>query len=308
MSTYNGEKYLREQIDSILNQQYKEITLLIRDDGSTDGTVNILKEYADKYANVIYYTGENLGVQKSFFHLMKKADEKVDYYAFSDQDDVWLPEKIKRAVGKIEIEEKRNKEIGNVYQSNKSTEKPFLYVSKTKLVNEQLEEIPVKIRKYTVVPNFGNALVENICTGCTAVFNKALLELVNRRTPEFTIMHDWWMYLVAVAFGTVVYDTEPGILYRQHKGNKVGMKGTWYGELQNRIRNFRKSNGTLEKQAAEFRKIYGTNYKNSHLTDWVADYKKNFSYRWRLVTSSKVYRQGKVDDLIFRGLFLLGMR
>lgn len=293
LSTYNGEKYLREQIDSILNQEYKEITLLIRDDGSTDSTLDILREYTDKYENISYYAGDNLGVQNSFFDLMKAADKNADYYAFSDQDDVWLPEKIKRAVETLE------KEV---------PEKPLLYASKTKLVNEKLEIIPVKIRKYALTPDFGNALVENICTGCTEVFNKELLNLVDNKIPEFTVMHDWWLYLSAAAFGKVVYDTKAGILYRQHRDNEVGMRSDWLNEFHARMKNFRKSNGALRKQAAEFRRIYGTNYKNSQLTDWVADYKKNLSYRWKLVISSKVYRQGKLDDLIFRGLFLLGMR
>ena len=105
MSTYNGEKYLREQIDSILNQDYPEISLLIRDDGSTDGTVDILKEYAQKYRDIDYYVGENLGVQNSFFDLMKRADKRAYYYAFADQDDVWLPGKIKRAIELLEREE-----------------------------------------------------------------------------------------------------------------------------------------------------------------------------------------------------------
>ena len=224
---------------------------------------------------------------------MKSADRNADYYAFSDQDDVWLPKKIKRA---IEWLEKENQG------------KPLLYASKTKLVDEQLKIIPVKIRKYAIEPDFGNALIENICTGCTEVFNKELLDLVNKQLPQFTVMHDWWLYLSAAAFGTVVYDKKSGILYRQHRRNEVGMRSDWIGEFRARMKNFKKSNGALRKQAAEFRRIYGTNYKNSQLTDWVADYKKNFGYRWKLVTSKKVYRQGKLDDLIFRGLFLIGLR
>lgn len=293
LSAYNGEKYLAEQIESILHQDYKEVSLLIRDDGSTDHTLDIIRTYADKYENVAYYAGENLGVQQSFFHLMRNADETADYYAFSDQDDVWLPGKIRRAV---ELLEKQDRNL------------PLLYASKTTLVDEQLNEIPMKIRTPEIVPDFGNALVENICAGCTEIFNRKLLNLVNQKTPEYTIMHDWWLYLCASAFGKVIYDATSYILYRQHGNNEVGKSGSWQGELRTRIKNMKKSNGALRRQAAEFRRIYGTTYEKSQYTDWIADYKQKIDYRWKLVFSAKVYRQRKMDDVVFRELFLLGMR
>ena len=104
MSTYNGERYLREQIDSILQQIDVEIELIIRDDGSNDGTVQIIEEYASKYPCISYYCGDNVGVGKSFMELLKNAPT-ADYYAFSDQDDVWLKDKLIRAVKAITITE-----------------------------------------------------------------------------------------------------------------------------------------------------------------------------------------------------------
>ena len=118
MSTYNGE---------ILNQDYPEISLLIRDDGSTDGTVDILKEYAQKYRDIDYYVGENLGVQNSFFDLMKRADKRAYYYAFADQDDVWLPGKIKRAIELLEREDEK-----------KDKRKPLLYGGRVTYASENL--------------------------------------------------------------------------------------------------------------------------------------------------------------------------
>ena len=141
LSAYNGEKYLEEQIRSILAQEHKQLTLLIRDDGSTDHTIDIIKRYADNYENVAYYTGKNLGVQQSFFNLMKHADKTADFYAFADQDDVWMPDKITRAIALLEKE---------------STDLPLLYASETKLVDEHLAELPVKIRKYAVKSNSVN--------------------------------------------------------------------------------------------------------------------------------------------------------
>ncbi len=293
LSAYNGEKYLEEQIRSILAQEHKQLTLLIRDDGSTDHTIDIIKRYADNYENVAYYTGKNLGVQQSFFNLMKHADKTADFYAFADQDDVWMPDKITRAIALLEKE---------------STDLPLLYASETKLVDEHLAELPVKIRKYAVVPDFGNAVVENICTGCTEVFNRSLLEMVIPVVPRYAIMHDWWLYLCASCFGKVIYDPDPYMLYRQHANNKIGKNGTWRGELRTRLTNFGRSYGALRRQAREFRRVYGTTYARSQYIDWVADYKKKFDYRWKLVTSSEIHRQRWLDDVIFRGLFLLGMR
>ena len=113
MSTYNGEKYIREQLNSIINQTYPSIKILVRDDGSSDGTIEILEEYAAKYDNMAYYAGKNLGVIQSFLQLLKDSDDSSAYYAFSDQDDVWLPEKIEKAVEMIE--------------NNKEVEQPILY-------------------------------------------------------------------------------------------------------------------------------------------------------------------------------------
>lgn len=293
MSTYNGENYLREQIDSILGQEYGSIEILIRDDGSTDETLSILKEYEAAHENIRYYAGENIGAAQSFFDLMKNADKEADYYAFSDQDDVWLPEKITRAIKWLESE---------------GGEIPLLYAGKTTPADEQLNEMQIKRQQAQIKPSFGNALVENVCVGCTEVFNRALLELVIKKLPEFTVMHDWWLYLSAAAFGKVIFDKEAHILYRQHANNQIGMQCTRYGELRNRIKNFRKSNGVLRKQALQFRTVYGTDYKKSRLTDWVADYKKVFRYRCSIVLSGEIHRQRKSDDLIFRVLFLLGMR
>lgn len=293
MSTYNGESYLREQIESILNQKHNDICLLIRDDGSADGTVSIIKEYADNYRNISYYVGENLGAKRSFLDLMKHADMRADYYALSDQDDVWLPNKIVRAIKLLKSKKK------NI---------PLLYASKTILVDEFLTKIPLKIRRYAVKPSLGNALVENICTGCTEVFNNQLLQLVNRGVPEHEVMHDWWLYLIASAYGEVIYDDHSEILYRQHGNNSVGARSNWLSEIQVRFKNFSKSNGAIRKQAMNFRRIFGNDYPDSQLTDWVADYKKNYKYRLKLIFSSRVHRQGKIDDLIFRFLFLLGLR
>lgn len=293
LSSYNGEKYLAAQLESILAQDYEEISILIRDDGSTDHTLDIIQYYASKYANIAYYVGENLGVQQSFFQLMQHADKMADYYAFSDQDDVWLPEKIRQAV---QLLEKQDQSL------------PLLYASKTTLVDAELKEISIRKKEVKIGPEFGNALVENVCTGCTEVFNRRLLELVTKQTPTYAIMHDWWLYLCATAFGQVYYDVNSYILYRQHGNNQVGSSVSFFDDWSRRFKNFKRSNGALRKQVAEFQKIYGLDYDKSKYAAWVAGYKYRLDYRRKLIFSKEIFRQGKLDDLIFRVLFLLGMR
>lgn len=293
LSSYNGEKYLAAQLESILAQDYEEISILIRDDGSTDRTLEIIQYYADKYANIAYYVGKNLGVQQSFFQLMQHADKMADYYAFSDQDDVWLPEKIRQAV---QLLEKQDQSL------------PLLYASKTTLVDAELKEIPIRKKEVKIRPEFGNALVENVCTGCTEVFNRRLLELVTKQSPTYAIMHDWWLYLCTTAFGRVYYDVNSYILYRQHGNNQVGSSVSFFDDWSRRFKNFKRSNGALRKQVAEFQKIYGSDYDKSKYAAWVAGYKYRLDYRRKLIFSKEIFRQGKLDDLIFRVLFLLGMR
>ena len=292
LSAYNGEKYLREQLDSILSQQYKNITLLIRDDGSTDGTLDILEEYKRNYENVAYYAGENIGIQNSFFELMKMADKDADYYAFSDQDDVWLPGKIERAVAMLEREEQ---------------EQPLLYGGKVIYANENLEIMETVPFRNLKEPGIGNALVENIFTGCTEVFNRELLEKVTLCLPTCEILHDWWLYMCGSCFGKVIYDQEGYILYRQHSHNQVGMQSNWTDRWKKRMHSFAKLKYTLSEHAKEFIKVYGVEYEKYETVLLVAEYRKNIVNRYRLITSKQIYRQQKIDDIIYRFLFLLGL-
>ena len=292
LSAYNGEKYLAEQIESIMAQNYQAVSLLIRDDGSTDHTLDIIKKYADKYENIDFYTGDNLGVQKSFFHLMMHADKTADYYAFSDQDDVWLPEKIRRAVEMLE------KQDGN---------RPLLYASETILVDEHLRKLPMYTKVSKTVPSFGNALVENICAGCTEVFNNQLLQLVNKKTPEYVVMHDWWLYLCASAFGNVCFDSKSFILYRQHLDNQLGAPSHIGNMWKRRVEGFRKLRHSLSRQAHSFINEYPDLCQKDNLAFAMARYKNHMGSRIGLVFSKEVHRQRRTDDMIYRGLLVLGL-
>lgn len=292
LSAYNGEKYLEEQLNSILAQDYKEISLLARDDGSTDRTPDILRRYAGLYKNVAVYTGGNIGASGSFLDLLNHADPTADFYAFSDQDDVWLPEKIRQAVTRMEQED---------------VDLPLLYASGIRLVDERLAQIPFRKGTNAVAPDFGNALVENICAGCTEVFNGALLRIVCNAAPEYMVMHDWWMYLCASCFGKVLYDPHAYILYRQHGENQVGIADTRMKWWTGRIRRFFNSPNLIRRQAQSFVTVYGSQNETCRLALWLAENPKNRKERWRIIRSHRIYRQRKLDDLIYRLLFALGL-
>lgn len=291
LSTFNGEKYLEKQLDSILNQTYSNFTLLIRDDGSTDSTMDLLNRYAKLDPRISYYQGENKGVKGSFFDLVKKVDDTADFYSFSDQDDVWKPDKLEVAVIKLK---EMNQNI------------PLLYCGKTTLVDHELNPIEYTIRTSKIKPGFGNALVENISTGCTSVVNRTLLLLVREHIPEFTVMHDWWFYLSASAFGDVIYDEMSYIDYRQHADNMIGTRSNYYDEFKKRFRNYRVNRGQVRRQAQEFDRLYQIDMEKKQLLTYVMNAKKNFRFRLIILFGKKIYRQRTLDNIIFKLLFLFG--
>lgn len=205
LSTYNGQKYLKEQIESIIKQEEVEISLLVRDDGSTDKTIEILEEISKNNTNIKFYKGENKGPARSFIELVQKSEE-ADYYAFADQDDVWETKKIISAIKKL----------------NK-TDIPELYISSVTIVDENLKHIGKKEvqGKFT----FEGEMIKNFAIGCTQVFNKKLRDTINLYEPQYIIMHDSWITRVCYAIGgNVIIDKNSYIKYRQHSNNVVGYK------------------------------------------------------------------------------------
>lgn len=207
MSTWNGERFLDAQLESLAAQQGVEVVLHVRDDGSSDGTLAALARHAGRWPELnAVASGPNLKPPASFLTLLSTAPQ-ADYYAFCDQDDVWLPGKLARAVAAIEAD------AG-----------PALYGSNVTCVAEDLT--PLGVPRENGDGRFQHLLFENIVYGCTAVMNRAARDLIAAHPPERgVIMHDWWCALVAAAFGRIHYDPEPGmILYRQHGGNAVGRR------------------------------------------------------------------------------------
>lgn len=208
LSTYNGEKYIKEQLDSILRQKDVYVELLVRDDGSTDRTSVILSNY-NRYNNFSWYQGENIGVGASFMELVKKC-KYADYYAFADQDDIWLEDKLRRGIDILLKED---------------DSQPLLYASNQMLIDEAGNFIG---KRYNFCPNldFKNIVLNNELAGCTMIFNNTLVELLRNTCPEMSFfsvrIHDAWISIVASLYGKILWDNEAYIFYRQHEGNVVG--------------------------------------------------------------------------------------
>lgn len=213
LSTYNGEHYLQEQLDSLFAQSCKDFEIIARDDGSTDNSLAILKTYAI----TVLETKENLGAKKSFEALLEFALEtqKSDYFMFCDQDDVWEREKIEKSYVKIQEIEKNHVDM------------PVLVHTDLKVVDAKLSAVYGSFWEYEhIIPShnsFHRLLMQNTITGCTMIINKKLAQQC-LPIPEASIMHDWWIGLVASQFGVIGYIQEATINYRQHSSNTIGAK------------------------------------------------------------------------------------
>ena len=212
LPTYNGEKYLKVQIESILNQTYKNIRLIISDDCSKDSTTEILKEYKnkDKRVNVIIQQN-NLGVVKNIEYLLKQVENK--YFMLADQDDYWLPEKIEKS---LEILKKEQADLvfGDLEVVDKSLNTIYPSFGKFMLLDR-------KIDKY--INNNKLNYLYNCVTGCTILAKK---EIINKVLPlpqeSKYLIHDHWIGLMASLYGKVAYIKDKYIKYRQHGNNQVG--------------------------------------------------------------------------------------
>jgi glycosyltransferase involved in cell wall biosynthesis len=214
LSTFNGERFLPAQLQSLLDQSFDEWTLYWRDDGSSDHSVAIVEEFARTAGQgrcvQLQITPERLRPAASYLALLAAVRERLgpgDMVAFADQDDVWLPQKLARGVEALR---------------RRGPEAPALYCARQVLVDEALNPLGQSLR-ITRPPAFPAALIQNVTTGCTLLLNRPAANLIAASTPPPASVHDWWCYLVVTgAGGTLVADDEATVLYRQHPANLIG--------------------------------------------------------------------------------------
>lgn len=293
MSTYNGEKYIREQLDSFINlENFDYIKVLIRDDGSTDSTLEILYEYRKSYGFEII-EGKNVGVNKSIAILFDNSDENCEFFAISDQDDVWFRDKFTKATKLL------NKDY---------TDKPLLFASCSEVVDEHLNHIGS-----TLVPkkklSFYNAIAQNVTPGHTQVFNRKLMEkLIGIETESIHVI-DWWIYLIATAFGEVLFIDDFTVKHRQHGKNAVGYQLNFLKKTVNRIKSLNQNNAnSISKQLYAFKKSYGDLLKEEYQLEIYNyfNYQKTIFKRIIYVFKTKIYRQSNLETGIFKILYVVG--
>lgn len=197
ISTYNGEKYIEEQIDSVLKQTYDNIKIFIRDDGSKDGTLSILRRYQSEN-KIILIEGENIGYGRSFMRLLKQTKEG-DFWAFCDQDDVWDEKKIQNAIEKI---------------TTLPMDKPAMYFHNFSVTNEKLEQQYI-YRNQIPGYAFPMAITECLHLGFATVINKNLRKKMLRVDVDKLTTHDWWAELLVMEFGNVYVDDYIGAKHRR---------------------------------------------------------------------------------------------
>lgn len=285
MATFNGERFLDEQIKSILHQRDISLFIWVRDDGSTDSTLEILDKW--KQTGLLdWYQGDSVGPARSFMHLLQTAPQAA-YYAFADQDDYWLQEKLFTAIEKL---------------SSTGNKCPALYFSQTKLVDQQLNELPTRPLKLKLT--YAESLIYQFIGGNTMVFNHALRDVVIQYSPCYLSMHDVWIYTIAQSIGAYIYfDSHSHILYRQHGSNAVGNKLTVWTDWKRRFKRIiQKKEHSRFNIACELKKGYYTfmSHDNRQLTDEVMAYRSSMKCWWRLLTDNRFVCGDKKTNIFFR--------
>lgn len=294
LSTYNGEKYLAEQLDSLLEQDLRPDKIIIRDDGSSDETVKILQRYSERYPFIEYSCGKNLGAGRSFFQLLRDC-EQADLYALCDQDDVWFKDKLACAVAAL------NDQDQNI---------PLLYASRYILTDEKLAPLPSDVSSLYRFSDLPHALLYHSAPGCTFVFNDKVRQLVLRYDPDkqYFLIHDAIIHKVVTLFGKMILDERPHIYYRQHGSNEIGMSADRFKTFVGRIERF--VNGSIRNYrsltAKSLLEVYGSDCSPEarELLRIVADYKEDPKLKKELL-KRECFRSGSINDLFFMILVLV---
>ncbi len=295
MAVYKGKLHLQEQLDSFATQTHDNWTLTISLDGPDDGSLDLLHSHpmADRFA---YQTGPAKGATLNFLSLMRRATPG-QIWAFSDQDDVWLPEKLSRAYQAL---------------SQQNPDLPAMYHSRTLITDHRLNNKRLSVARPRPA-SFCNALVQNIAGGNTIVLNAAATRLIHAAAQEADdgmIAHDWWLYQMLTGVGgVVIHDDQPGLLYRQHADNVVGANDGWRARAR-RIRMV--LDGTYRRwMDANIDTLSASNHRFSvqnqqHLAQLAAARTAWLGKRWRELKRIGIYRQTGFANAVMWGAVVIG--
>lgn len=292
LATYQGGRFLDEQLASLIEQTYSPIRILIRDDGSNDQTPTIIQKWRADYPDRIQVlpTTERLGVKGNFSTLMESCT--APYVMFSDQDDHWLPDKVEKSLALI-------KKMEKVYGSDI----PLAVHTDLKVVGQDLNELSSSFWKYSrlnpTIASFNRLLAQNVVTGCTLLINRPLLKLA-APVPKEAVMHDWWIAMAASCFGYIESLNESTMLYRQHENNDTGAQPYRLGfHLKNFSKLAKRPNGTYS-QAAQFLSRYQkllAEDKRQMLKTYCELANASFFKKLSSVVHHQFYKQGLLRNL-----------
>ncbi|SHJ33189.1 glycosyltransferase family 2 protein [Pseudobutyrivibrio xylanivorans] len=294
LATYNGERFIRQQLDSLFEQTNQDFRLAVHDDGSTDGTVEIINEYRDKYPDrmEIFYGHSCGGAKENFLWMLGRVE--ADYYLFCDQDDVWFPEKLQHSIDELTAAEGAFHHEGDEIQ-------PVCVFTDMKVVDEELNVLSDSFIRYIGrMPDntaYTQILIDNPAAGCTMCFNRQLRDLVVQLVPQLDMkkipMHDVLVLETAAIMGQVVAIDEPLAYYRQTGFNTMGATTETESEKASRNLEDFKQGSLFEKKKAfvnESREFAGEIAK----ADWLPKDKKNVLLRF-----SKIGEKGKLKRMSF---------
>jgi glycosyltransferase involved in cell wall biosynthesis len=298
MGSYDGGEFLREQLDSIWENDHKDWTLWVSDDGSGDDTLSILEEYQRTWGRekLRILKGPGKGFCKNFLSLTDNPDIKADYYVWCDQDDLWMHDKIARALEFLEPLE----------------DKASLYCGRTLYVDAKNNELGLSPLREKPPPTFANALVQSLAGANTMTFNDKARELIRKGNAFPPASHDWWAYqIVAGAGGAVAYDSKPTLRYRQHGknlvGSNVGLKENLRRFAMGLKGDFREWN---EKQATALTRLndYLTR-ENREILEAFREIRESAGFLKAIWLSEKykIRRRSKIQQLSLYLLIFLGM-
>ena len=291
-TVFNGEKFIKEEIDSILKQTYSNIELYIRDNCSTDGTLKVLQEYT-QYPQVHIIKGDkNWGYTIGFFTVLDLCGD-ADYYAICDSDDVWPENKIESAIEMLK---------------GTDDQVPILYCSAYDICDEDLNFIIKSAYKCNI--SFRNSMVDNVCTASTAVFNRKARNVLLEGLPNIKY-HDFWMYMLCQGLGKVIYDPRSLMKYRRHNNNDTDMflgKNKFRFMLW-RVRRFLVEDdwwNTLKNQIQEYSNLYGDQLSTEDKKTLELFTTRNLVTTLKKVFYPKMFCQDIPHEIMQRGMFLLG--
>ena len=292
ISTYNGERYIEEQLDSIFSQTVSDFHVFIRDDGSSDSTCEVIESYIDRHDladKITFETGKNIGFCASFFELLRKADEG-DYWAFCDQDDVWLPGKLESA---------------HLWLSSNDTTKPLLYHGGFEIGNEDLS-----IRKAYEHEQFDyrfyNSITSNIFFGFSLVSNSTLRKMLLRADPTHIKYHDWFAAMITAAFGKYYLSTDIEAVHRQFSENASPLY--FFKKIPHGFK-LLMGDRFYTMQAREFKRLYGDYLRAEDriILEWFTGEKYSLRTACRKAFYKKRWNPQLKVELILRILMLFGV-